>query len=61
MKDFVGMMLTQRLSALAHDLAKQCQVTGQSKPISEDRQKTNKKKFNNVLESAGSSGQSKFF
>ena len=33
------MMLTQRLDVLAHDLAKQCQVVGQSK--SEDKPSRN--------------------
>ena len=44
------MMLTQRLSVLAHDLAKQCQVTGQAKS-SEERQKASRKKSTHSLES----------
>ena len=52
------MMLTQRLSVLAHDLAKQCQVSGQAKP-SEERQKK-RNKSNHSLESEGS-GESESF
>lgn len=37
------MMLTQRLSVLAHDLAKQCQVAGQSKSEEKAKSTFNKK------------------
>ncbi len=50
-----NMMLTQRLSVLAHDLAKQCQVTGQAKSLEERQQKgKQRKKSNHSLESEGS-------
>lgn len=43
------MMLTQRLSVLAHDLAKQCQVTGQNK--AEDKGKSSfSKKTHHTIE-----------
>lgn len=52
------MMLTQRLSVLAHDLAKQCQVSGPAK--SEGRQRE-RKKSNHSLESEGSGESESFF
>lgn len=52
------MMLTQRLSVLAHDLAKQCHVTGSNKPeerlkAKEEKLKTGCRKSHHSVEGKG--------